>query len=44
MGGTITKKEVLRHSILIIHQFGIRVYFRALFRNHKTFLEILNHK
>jgi len=41
MGGTITKKTLLRHPILIISLFGFRVWVRGLAMQHGTFLELI---
>jgi hypothetical protein len=45
MQGVITSKDVLRHSLLIVREFGPRAYLRclraALSHRRSTFLGVL---
>ncbi len=46
MRGVITTKEVLKHPVMIVRAFGVRVYARCLVRvvaghGHATFLECI---
>jgi hypothetical protein len=41
MAGFIRRRDIIRHSILVIHLFGWRVYWRCLTsRTGTTFLSI----
>lgn len=41
MQGTITKRTILAHPILIAHLFGLRVLIRGLLGHNKTFLDLV---
>jgi hypothetical protein len=48
MHGSITGRDVLRHSLLIVRSFGARCYWRCikavLLRQRTTFLNVAFHK
>ncbi len=42
MSGALTKKDIVLHSLLVIHEFGWRIWWRALVAYDKTFLQIIS--
>jgi hypothetical protein len=48
MHGSITGRDVLRHPLMIVREFGTLCYFRCikalLLREHTTFLNLAFHK
>jgi hypothetical protein len=48
MNGSITSRDVLRHTLVILREFGPMCYLRCikavLLRRHTTFLNVAFHK